>query len=328
MTATQSPLTRSIQFLGKVKFTTVLLLGGAVIMILGTIVESRDSREAAWSAVYGTLWFDIFLLLLGINLILAVVNRFPIQRHHWPFVLTHFAIVLLLVGAWISATFGYEGRLVIFEGSQEHRLLMDALEIRTRWQAGTEDAGTRPADGGVVSADFPLPSGRRLAGRVLQEEGDQSQRVCGELVSFTIRREKDRRGRLRDVADLDNKVKLAVKQCSAWQRGADVARRATRRYATARCTLGGDLHVGPRTVAVRDADCSAVFLVPKKTDTSKPGTRPNLATLVIQFAVPGKAIGLSGGLADQSVHVRFTCSAASAVDYAAQKETIELPTLD
>jgi cytochrome c-type biogenesis protein CcsB len=172
MTAARSPFVRFIQFLGKVKFTTILLLGGAVIMILGTVVESRESREAAWSAVYGTLWFDIFLLLLGVNLILAVVNRFPIQRHHWPFVLTHFAIVLLLVGAWISTTFGYEGRLVIYEGSQESRLLMDALEIRTRWQAGTEDAGTRPADAGIVSADFPLPSSRRLAGRVLQEEGD------------------------------------------------------------------------------------------------------------------------------------------------------------
>jgi cytochrome c-type biogenesis protein CcsB len=171
MTAAKSPLVRFIQFLGKVKFTTVLLLGGAVIMILGTIVESRESREAAWSAVYGTLWFDIFLLLLGVNLILAVVNRFPIQRHHWPFVLTHFAIVLLLVGAWISTTFGYEGRLIVYEGSQENRLLMDGVEIRTRWQAGTEDAGTRAADGKSVSASFALPSSRRLTGRVLQEEG-------------------------------------------------------------------------------------------------------------------------------------------------------------
>jgi hypothetical protein len=172
MTAARSPFVRFIQFLGKVQFTTVLLLGGAVIMILGTIVESRESREAAWTAVYGTLWFDIFLLLLGVNLILAVINRIPIQRHHWPFVLTHFAIVLLLAGAWISRTFGYEGRLVIYEGSQEDRLLMDGLEIRTLWQTGTEDSGTRGADSPSVQATFPLVSNRRLAGHVLQEEGE------------------------------------------------------------------------------------------------------------------------------------------------------------
>jgi hypothetical protein len=172
MTAARSPLIRFIQFLGKVQFTTVLLLGGVVIMILGTIVESLESREAAWTAVYGTLWFDIFLLLVGVNLIVAVVNRIPIQRQHWPFVLTHFAIALLLAGAWISTTFGYEGRLVVSEGSQENRLLMDALEIRARWQAGTEDTGTRRADSPGVEASFPLASSRRLAARVLQEESE------------------------------------------------------------------------------------------------------------------------------------------------------------
>ncbi|HEY5657478.1 MAG TPA: cytochrome c biogenesis protein CcsA [Myxococcota bacterium] len=172
MTTARSPFIRFLQFLGKVKFTTILLAVGVFIMIVGTLVESSENREAAWSAVYGTLWFDVFLFLIGVNLIVAVINRIPIQRHHWPFVLTHFAIVLLLVGAWISSTFGYEGRLVIYEGSQEHRLLMDALEIRAHWQAGTEDTGTRTADSPGVDASFPLPSGRRLAGRVLQEEAE------------------------------------------------------------------------------------------------------------------------------------------------------------
>ena len=161
MTTARSPFIRFLQFLGKVKFTTILLAVGVFIMIVGTLVESSENREAAWSAVYGTLWFDVFLFLIGVNLIVAVINRIPIQRHHWPFVLTHFAIVLLLVGAWISSTFGYEGRLVIYEGSQEHRLLMDALEIRAHWQAGTEDTGTRTADSPGVDASFPLPSGRR-----------------------------------------------------------------------------------------------------------------------------------------------------------------------
>jgi hypothetical protein len=166
--------------------------------------------------------------------------------------------------------------------------------------------------------------------KVLQAEGVQHQRVCGELVSFTTREVRDRKGRLRQVADLDNKVKLVVKDGSPWRREEDVARYGTRRYPRARCTLGGELHVGPRTVAVRDAECSAVFLVPKRTDTSIPGTRPNKALLVIRFTAPGRAIGLGGNLADQSIRVQFTCSAASAVDYSAQqeKEKVKLPTLD
>jgi cytochrome c-type biogenesis protein CcsB len=172
MTTSKPPLVRFVQFLGKVKFTTVLLMGGAVIMTAGTIVESRESREVAWSAIYGTLWFDVFLLLIGLNLVIAVVNRIPIQRHQWPFVVTHFSIVMLLVGAWISATFGYEGRLVVTEGNEESRLLLDTSEIRTRWYAGSHASGPGHTHDGGVEAAFPVATSRRLAGLVLQEEGE------------------------------------------------------------------------------------------------------------------------------------------------------------
>jgi cytochrome c-type biogenesis protein CcsB len=171
MTASSSPLLRFVRFLGKVQFTIVLLLGGAVIMTVGTIVESRESREVAWSAVYGTVWFDVFLFLIGMNLVVAVINRIPIQRQQWPFVLTHFAIVTLLAGAWISASFGYEGSLVVSEGSEESRLLLDTSEIRARWQAGATASAPGQAGGAGVEAAFPLGQSRRLAGRVLQEEG-------------------------------------------------------------------------------------------------------------------------------------------------------------
>lgn len=164
MTAPTWSLTRLLRFLGKVQFTMVLLLGGAGIMTLGTIIESRGSREIAWSAIYGTAWFDLFLFLIGVNLVIAVVNRIPIRRHQWPFVVTHVAIVVLLAGAWISHTYGYEGRLVVYEGEEESRLLMDASEIRIRWLGGGSASGER-------EVAFPLPRSGRISGRTLQEAG-------------------------------------------------------------------------------------------------------------------------------------------------------------
>ena len=163
---------------------------------------------------------------------------------------------------------------------------------------------------------------------VVQEAGVQTQRVCGELVSFTVREETDSRGRPRQVADLNNKVRFTATASSAWQPEADVARYATRTYPKARCTLDGELAVGPRRAPVRGAECSAVFLVPRGIDGSKPGTRPNEAYLVIRFTVPGGAIGLGGGLAGQAIRVQFTCAAACTVDYSAHQEKIELPTLE
>jgi hypothetical protein len=164
MTASNSLLARGLRFLGRVQFTTLLLVAGVIIMTAGTIVESRQGREFAWFAIYGTLWFDAFLLLIGVNLVVAVVNRIPIQRHQWPFVVTHFAIVLLLAGAWISRSFGYEGRLVIYEGSTESQLVLDTSEVRARWVApGDSEPGPEQV--------FPLPAYRRLDCRVLAPEG-------------------------------------------------------------------------------------------------------------------------------------------------------------
>ncbi len=80
MVTPKTPFIRWLQFLGKVQFTTALLLGGVVIMTIGTVLESRGSREIAWSAVYGTAWFDLFLFLIAVNLLVAVINRFPIGR--------------------------------------------------------------------------------------------------------------------------------------------------------------------------------------------------------------------------------------------------------
>jgi len=169
MKTPKTPLIRWLQFLGKVQFTTVLLLGGAIIMTAGTVLESRGSREIAWAAVYGTAWFDVFLFLIGVNLIVAVINRIPIRRQQWPFVLTHFAIVVLLVGAWISRTWGFEGRLFIDEGSREQRLYLDASEIRTRWTPPPDTT----AGGEVVEARFALPPHRPWADRVLREEDER-----------------------------------------------------------------------------------------------------------------------------------------------------------
>jgi cytochrome c-type biogenesis protein CcsB len=156
-----SGLIRSLQFLGKVQFTMILLLAGVLIMTIGTIVESAESRDVAWSLIYGTVWFDVFLFLIGVNLVVAVINRIPIRRHQWSFVLTHFSIVLLLIGAWISGTFGYEGRLMVFEGSEEYELVLDSSEVRGEWRSGE----STPA-----ISQFPLPRTSHLAGRVLQEE--------------------------------------------------------------------------------------------------------------------------------------------------------------
>lgn len=156
----------SLQFLGRVQFTIVLLTAGAVAMAIGTVIESRQGAQAAQALIYRTLWFDLFLGMIAVNLVVAVVNRLPIRRHQWAFVVTHISIVVLLAGAWVSRTFGFEGELHIAEGGEEGRLLLPGDEVRARW---SEEAGSS-MQRATEEAMLPLPAGSVRSGSLLQSE--------------------------------------------------------------------------------------------------------------------------------------------------------------
>jgi len=172
-----TPLKRALRFLGSVQLAMLLLLGGVVVMAAGTIVESRHDALVARSIVYGALWFDLFLALVVVNLTMAVVNRIPIQRQQWSFVLTHFSIVLLLAGAWVSRTFGYEGRLFAAEGGSTSELVTYDSEIAISVAAPAgEAAGARDGKGRERQPRgtevLALPFGHELQGEVLRREQD------------------------------------------------------------------------------------------------------------------------------------------------------------
>lgn len=157
MTASQSPLRRALQFLGSVHFAMFLLIGGIAVMAVGTVIESREGLESARSAVYGTAWFDGYFMLLALNLIVAVVNRIPIKRHQWAFVLTHFAIVLLLAGAVVSRTFGFEGRAIIDERGSTNFILLESSQLTVQNDSNPEETTQHYA----VPSSL-VPSGRSL----------------------------------------------------------------------------------------------------------------------------------------------------------------------
>ena len=160
-----------VKFLGKVQFTIILLVVGMVVMTVGTIVESREGRDLAQVLIYRALWFDVFLFLIALNLVMAVVNRIPIRRRQWPIVFTHLALVSMLVGAWISHTFGYEGRMMIFEGGEESQIVLDTSEIRARWHR-EPDASTPGRHEPGPPQESSVPLGGQIDARQLQREAE------------------------------------------------------------------------------------------------------------------------------------------------------------
>ena len=73
--------------------------------------------------IYGAPWFNIWLLLLALNLTASALSRMPWKRHHTGFLITHLGIIILLIGSFIGHVFGIEGTMTLFKGEPPRNML-------------------------------------------------------------------------------------------------------------------------------------------------------------------------------------------------------------
>ena len=107
-----------IKKLASLKLTVVLLVLLLVALAAGTLSESSQNADAAGRLVYYSFWFRALLLAMGINTILAIAVRWPPSNYRIGFLLTHTAMLVILVGALVSARFKVEGQLALWEGQE------------------------------------------------------------------------------------------------------------------------------------------------------------------------------------------------------------------
>jgi hypothetical protein len=88
-----------------------------VAMACATVFESMHGTERALHEFYRSRWFEALLWLLSVNVLVAMVVRFPFSRRQIGFVLTHGAILVTLFGALVTKHWGInQGRVGIPEG--------------------------------------------------------------------------------------------------------------------------------------------------------------------------------------------------------------------
>lgn len=119
------------QFFASLKLAVVLLIVLVVASIAGTIYESSFDAKVARAYVYGAPWFNLWLVLLGANLAVSALSRWPWQKHHVAFLVTHLGIITLLTGSLIGRIWGLEGTITLFKGEAPvTRLLVDERQLR------------------------------------------------------------------------------------------------------------------------------------------------------------------------------------------------------
>src|SRR5437016_4793743 len=87
------------QFFASLKLAVVLLAVLIAGAIVGTLYESSFDAKVARAYVYGAPWFNAWLVLLGANLTVSALSRWPWKKYHSAFLITHLGIITLLIGA-------------------------------------------------------------------------------------------------------------------------------------------------------------------------------------------------------------------------------------
>lgn len=112
------------QFLASLQLTVWLVLAIAVVLAAATIVESMRGVEAA-QAIYFAPWFLALEGLFGLNLVVALIERWPKTKWRLGFAVTHLSLALILAGALMTAVAKVEGQLPLWEGEQSSAVLSD-----------------------------------------------------------------------------------------------------------------------------------------------------------------------------------------------------------
>ena len=124
----------AVHLLGSLNLAVILLITIAGAIAFATVMESKFDSAVARYYIYNAAWFNVWLLALALNLLCAAFTRWPWQRKHAGFVITHAGIILMLTGAVVGRIWGFEAFVTLDKTRPpEHRLIMheDILTIET-----------------------------------------------------------------------------------------------------------------------------------------------------------------------------------------------------
>lgn len=114
---------RIIHWLGSLQLALILLATIAIACAIATFYESSFSAKVAQAYIYKAPWFVLWLGVLCTNLFAVTLTRWPWQRKHAGFIITHYGIIVLLIGAIIGLHFGFEGNVTLHKDKPPVRKL-------------------------------------------------------------------------------------------------------------------------------------------------------------------------------------------------------------
>jgi len=105
-----------LKYLTSLKATLVLLLIFFIALGLATFIEDKYDILTARLLIYNAKWFELLVLLLGLNFIGSIKRYNLFTKKRFSGFLFHSAFIVLIIGGGITRYFGFEGSMHISEG--------------------------------------------------------------------------------------------------------------------------------------------------------------------------------------------------------------------
>ena len=107
------------------RLTAVLFVLFPTAMGIGTFIESWYSTDTAKIWIYNAWWFEALLALMMLNFIGNIFKYRLLRKEKWAVLSLHLSFILIILGAFITRYFGYEGMMPIREGASENIFLSE-----------------------------------------------------------------------------------------------------------------------------------------------------------------------------------------------------------
>lgn len=129
-------LTQLFNILFSNRLTGILLFVFAIAMAVATFIENDFGTETSKALVYSAKWFEVVIVLLGINFMgnIAKYNLFSWQKA--PVLLLHLAFIVIILGAGITKYRGFEALVTIKEQEKTDRIL--SIDSFLQLEAGNQ----------------------------------------------------------------------------------------------------------------------------------------------------------------------------------------------
>ena len=114
-----------LRFLFSNKLMAFLFIAFPTAMGVGTFLETFYSTTAAKIWIYNARWFEVIMLLLMLNFIGNIFKYKLLRKEKWAVLSLHLSFILILLGAFTTRYFGFEGVMPIREGDESNKMISE-----------------------------------------------------------------------------------------------------------------------------------------------------------------------------------------------------------